>query len=191
MTRMIRIITVAGVALVLAPSAFAQTGERFQEAPQWHQALMARSEGMNQRYQAQSTTPVVGERFQKPSQWLLALEARSEALNRQNGLGEYAVSAIDARERALTAKSEAQMAVTPYPDWFERAANTAIRDNRGVVVGDDHFNLRPEDISATATSSGREVDFPKIGIGVALGLMLVLALYFAFRGPRLGRPLAH
>lgn len=168
-------------------------GERFQQAPQWQQALMARSEAMNQKYLPDQSSPiVVGERFQQAPQWQQALSARSEALNQQYQLGEYAVSSVDARERALTAKSEAQMASTPYPDWFERAANAAIRDNRGVVVVDDRFNLHPKDISATVTptSSGREIDYPQVGIGLGLGVLLALGLYLTVRYTRI-RPVAH
>jgi hypothetical protein len=168
-------------------------GERFQETPQWHQALMARSQAMNDTYLPGESTPVVGERFQQAPQWQQALSARSEALNRQNGLGEYTVSNIDAREKALTAKSEAQMAATPYPDWFERAANTAVRDYRGTVVVDDRFDLHPKDISATvapASSSGREIDFPQVGIGLGLGILLALGLYLTVRITRVP-PVAH
>jgi hypothetical protein len=167
-------------------------GERFQGAPQWHQALMARSEAMNQKYGlGGSSSPVVGERFQQAPQWQQALAARSEALNRQNGLGEYSVSSIDARERALTAKHDAQVAATPYPDWFERAANTAIRDTRQIVV-DDRFDLHPQDVPTpvAATSSGREIDFPQVGIGLGIGLLLALGLYLTVRFTRV-RPLAH
>ncbi len=192
MTRSIRIISIVGVALMLVPAAFAQ-GERFQEAPQWHQALQARSEGMNEKYlPTQSSPVVVGERFQEAPQWQKALEARSEGLNKQYGLGEYAVSSVDARERSLIAKSEAQMAATPYPDWFERAATAAIRDNRGVYVADDRFDLHPQTVPTTvaATSSGREIDFPQVGIGIGLVILLGLGLFLTIRLTRMP-PVAH
>ncbi|HET9438001.1 MAG TPA: hypothetical protein VFO64_07350 [Gaiellaceae bacterium] len=191
MTRTIRILTIVGVALVLVPSAFA-TGERFQEAPQWHQALMARSEAMNQKYLPDRSSPiVVGERFQQAPQWQQALTARSQGLNQQYELGDYGVSSVDARERSLTAKHEAQVAATPYPDWFERAATAAIRDNREIVV-DDRFDLHPQQVptTVTATSSGREIDAPQIGIGLGLGVLLALGLYLAVRFTRI-RPVAH
>ena len=193
MFRRTRIIGIVGVALVLVPSAFAQQGERFQEAPQWHQALQARSEGMNERYLPTKSSPViVGERFQAAPQWHQALSARSEALNKQHGLGAYAVSSIDARERSLTAKSEAQLAAATYPDWFERAAATAIRDGRGVYVADDRFDFNPNEVptTVTATSSGRDIDVPQVGVGLGIGLLLVLGLYLAMRFTRI-RPVAH
>jgi hypothetical protein len=178
MTRRIRILTVVGVALVLVPSAFAK-GERFQEAPQWHQALMARSEGMNQRYiPAESTPVVVGERFQQPPQWHQALTARGEALNREHRLGEYAFRSGDARDRTPT-QPAAQTAVATHPDRFIR--------------GDDFVRLDVADVpsvSVAKTDSGREIDVPQIGIGLGLGVLLALGLYLAVRLTRV-RPIAH
>jgi hypothetical protein len=178
MTRRIRILTVVGVALVLVPSAFAK-GERFQEAPQWHQALMARSEGMNQRYvPAQSTPVVVGERFHRPSQWHQALAARSEALNRQYRLGEYAFRSGDARDRTPT-QPPTQTAVAAHSDTFLR--------------GDDFVRLDVADVPVVPvaeTSSGREIDVPQIGIGLGLGILLALGLYLAVRLTKV-RPVAH
>jgi hypothetical protein len=165
-------------------------GERFQQAPQWQQALLVRSKAMNEKYQSEQSSPVVGERFQPAPQWQQALSARSEALNQQHQLGEYSVSSIDAREQALTAKYEAQMASTLAPDSFERAANAAIRDHREIVV-DDRFRLDPTNVpTVTATSSGREIDFPQVGIGLGIGLLLAIGLYLAVRFTRI-RPLAH
>ena len=110
---------------------------------------------------------------------------RAAALQQQN-----ATEMLDARESSQTAKYEAQLASVPSPDWFERAANAAIRDNRGGPVFDDRFNLHPQDVPTTATSSGREFDLPKVGIGLGLGLVLALGLYLAVRGTRI-RPVAH
>lgn len=209
MTRSIRIITVVGVALVLVPSAFAKgqpvdestsgqstpivVGERFQEAPQWYQALQARSEGMNAKYLPDRSTPiVVGERFQESPQSLQALELRSEGMNKAYGLGEYAVNGVEAREKSQTAKYDAQLVSTPAPDWFERAATAAIRDNRGVYVADDRFDLHPQTVPTTvaATSSGREIDFPQIGIGLGIALLLALGLVLVMRATH-NRPVPH
>jgi len=123
--------------------------------------------------------------------WLQGLHARSDAMNRYYGLGEYA-NPVDAREQALTAKREAQLASTPAPDWFERSANAAIRDNRGVFVADDRFDLHPQQVptTVTATSSGRDIDVPQIGIGLGVGLLLALGLFLAMKYTRI-RPVAH
>ncbi|HUG65373.1 MAG TPA: hypothetical protein VMK83_09165 [Gaiellaceae bacterium] len=112
---------------------------------------------------------------------------RAAALEQQK-----ATAAIDAREAAQTAKYEARLASTPYPDVFERAANAAIRDGRGVVVVDDRFDLHPQSVptSVTATGSGREIDFPQVGIGLGIGLLLALGLYLALRFTH-SRPVTH
>ena len=114
------------------------------------------------------------------------LDAREQALGA--GLATENVSALDARERSFATKQ----VVTPTPDWFERAAATAIRDNRGVFVADDRFDLHPQTVpqTVTATSSGREIDAPQIGIGLGIGLLLALGLYLAMRVTRV-RPFAH
>lgn len=112
---------------------------------------------------------------------------RAAALGQQRS-----TSMLDARENALTAKRDSQVASVPAPDWFERAAAAAIRDNRGVVVVDDRFDLHPQSVptTVTATSSGREIDWPQVGVGFGIGLVLALGLYLAMRFTRI-RPLAH
>jgi hypothetical protein len=201
MTRRIRIISIIGAALVLAPSAFAQQGERFQEAPQSHQALTVRSEGMNQRNGLGQDSPAIK-----------ALQLRSEALNRQHGLGGYAqsnvavlnarerafatksqvvsTSPIDARERALSTKVELQLASDFYADGFAQAVKP--RDVNVGPVRDDRFRLDPTAGSepVTATSSARDIEWSQLGIGFGIGLVLALGMYLAARYTRI-RPVAH
>jgi hypothetical protein len=114
------------------------------------------------------------------------LDAREQAFGA--GLGTENLSALDARERSFATKQ----VVTPTPDWFERAAAAAIRDNRGVFVADDRFDLHPQTVpqTVTATSSGRDVDVAQIGIGLGIGLLLALGLYLAMKYTRI-RPVAH
>ena len=94
------------------------------------------------------------------------LDAREQSL--QAGIGNGKVSAIEARERSLDTKQ-----VVTASDWFERAAETAIRDNRVPVV-DDRFTIDPTSGSPVTVSSGREVELPRIGIGLGIGLALAL-----------------
>ena len=96
------------------------------------------------------------------------------------------VNPLEAREQSFATKQVAQ----PAPDWFERAAATAVRDYRAPVV-DDRFTIDPTAGPTVVTvSSGREVELPQIGIGLGLGLMLALGLYLGMRYTR-GRQLAH
>lgn len=115
-----------------------------------------------------------------------------DSADRAAALGQQrSTNMLDARENALTAKGDAQVASVPAPDWFERAAATAIRDNREIVV-DDRFGLHPQSVPSpvTATGSGREIDFPQVGIGLGIGLLLALGLFLAMRHTRI-RTLAH
>jgi hypothetical protein len=103
-----------------------------------------------------------------------------DAADRAAALGQQKTTdMLNAREGALTAKYDAQVGSTP------------VRDSREIVV-DDRFRLHPQSVSTpvTATSSGREIDLPQIGIGFGFGLLLALGLYLAMRFTRI-RPLAH
>ena len=95
MTRKSSIITAVGAALVLAlPATALGQNERFAEAPQWHQALMARSEGLNKQYGLGALQPRRSRRS-------------TSAARRSTGstsLGEYSGSNVDminARERSF------------------------------------------------------------------------------------------
>jgi hypothetical protein len=112
---------------------------------------------------------------------------RAAALEQQK-----VTSMLDAREASQTAKQEAQIVSSTSPDWFERAATSAIRDDRVIVV-DDRFDLHPQSVPApvSATSSGRELELPQIGIGFGIGLVLAFGLFLGMRYTRAGRQLAH
>jgi hypothetical protein len=112
------------------------------------------------------------------------LDARERSL--AAGVGNGKLSALEAREQAFQTKQVA----TPAPDWFERAADTAIRDYRAPVV-DDRFRIDPTSGQNPVTvSSGREVELPRIGIGLGIVLLLAIGLFLVMRYTR-GRQLAH
>ena len=204
MTRKSSIITTVGAALVLAlPATALGQNERFAEAPQWHQALMARSEGLNKQHGLGDYSPAIR-----------ALHVRSDALNRQYGLGEYASSnvdminarersfetkadvvpssPIDVRERSFAAKREAQLTDVSGPDAFERAVVASTRETPPIVA-DDRFRLDPTtggEPTPVSVTSGREIEWPQVGIGLGIGALLMIGLYLALKGTR-QRPLAH
>lgn len=161
MTAKFSLVTAAlGAALVLAVPAF---GQGQPAEPQWMQALEARSQELNGRYglgQIGNVNP--------------AIEARERAFS----AGRDQTSAIDAREQALAAKLEAQLASSPSPDWFERvvAAHQPPRD----PVVDDRFRIDPAGVpsTVTASSSDRSVQWPELGIGFLIGVAMALGLYF-------------
>ena len=86
-----------------------------------------------------------------------------------------------------------ERSTTFAPDALERAvANTLTQPNR-VISGDDHIRLDPADLPTyvpTTTTSGREVEWPQIGIGLGLGMFLTLSVLLAMRSTRVRR-LAH
>lgn len=79
-----------------------------------------------------------------------------------------------------------------YMDAAERASRISSAPGRDVVLlsGDDHVTVQPVDTSEPVASSGRDLDWPQIGIGLGIGIALALGLMLALRATR-QRPLAH
>ena len=79
-----------------------------------------------------------------------------------------------------------------YIDAAERADRIASIPVRDVVLlsGDDHVTFQPVDTTEPVASSGRDFDWPQIGIGLGIGIALALGLMLALRATR-QRPLAH
>jgi hypothetical protein len=204
MSRTITLIAAVGASLVLVVPAAWSKGQPAE--PQWMQALDARSQELNRQYGLGEYSPAIR-----------ALELRSEALNRKHGLGAYATSdttkMLDARERALSvgreqqstsmldareqvfgAKLQVQLTNGIPPDAFERAVQargTGTTVDR-FVANDNRFRVVPtnDPVPVEVTGSGREIEWPQIGIGLGVGIALMLGLVFALRATR-HRPLAH
>jgi len=148
--------------------------------------------GADQTSQSVRVSPDLADRAIAAEQSRLSamLDAREQSLGA--GVGNGKVSALDARERSFIAKQDPQLVASQVPDWFERAATTAIRDNRTPVV-DDRFTIDPTSSPNPVTvGSGREIEWPQVGIGIGLGigLLLALGLFLAMRHTRT-RTLAH
>ena len=75
------------------------------------------------------------------------------------------------------------------PDAFERAA-AATADYSNRIVFDDRFNEPTNVPVASSPTSGRDFEWPQIGLGFGLGIVLALGLVLAMRHTRI-RPLAH
>jgi hypothetical protein len=106
---------------------------------------------------------------------------RAAAANRQGAaLGSY----VDAHSR-----SSGQLSTSAVPtDAFERSvlSGRTIR-----FVGDSHDRIAPESPTpGPVTSSGRDLEWPQIGIGFGVGVLLALGLGMAMRLTRI-RQLAH
>ena len=208
MSRKVSFITIIGAALVLAAPAY---GEPRPDAPQWHNALMARSEGMNaanglgvqvsqfsQSSQGltdrsadavvvqsgaqasrgltdRSADAIVGQSGEQSS--IAALELRSEALNKQYSLGRYA-TAPSAMDRLIAREAAFEPQVFP-PDAVERAVIASTRGTGPGVV-----------VDRSVETSGREFEWPQVGIGLGIALLFGLGLALAIRHTRV-RTLAH
>jgi hypothetical protein len=99
------------------------------------------------------------------------------------GVGSYP----DAHGRS----SEIGTVGTPMPDAFERALNTS-RTTGAFVAGDSHgrVDILNPPVSVPTATSGREIEWPQVGIGFGVGILLALGLWLAVRLTHV-RPLAH
>lgn len=159
----------------------------------YERALQLRGEAMNRTYGLGSERVVTSERVTStdgtPS-YQTALALRSQELNRQHELGTFAKPYMDAGERALRVQGTETRIV---PDAFERAVANQGLD--GFVAGDDFVRIDPSDlptvvVEATPSSTGTEVEWPQIGIGFLIGLLLTIGIALTIRFNR-ETPLAH
>jgi hypothetical protein len=96
---------------------------------------------------------------------------------------------LDAREQAFGTKREVQLGTGVYPDAFERAVTTHERTSG--FRGDDRFTIDPtsQPGPVSVTGDGRDIQWPQVGIGFGIALVLLMGLLLALRGRR--QPLAH
>lgn len=117
------------------------------------------------------------------------LDAREQALQAKHD--DTAISALDARERAFGEKRIVQLRGGGSTDVVQRTVGAHGR--RAIEpVRDDRFRLDPTTVPApvSVSSSGRDLEWPQLGIGFGIGLLLVVGLYLAVRFTRI-RPLVH
>jgi hypothetical protein len=194
MTRTISLITATvGAALLFAVPAYGDNwgADKAQpvttSSPDWFERAAAvavakqKVEMLNARERALGTTQVI-------------VDARSDGLNRLYGLGEYA-NPLDLRERALVERPTGT--VREQPAGFDARSDGLNRlyglgEYAAPVVADDRFRIDHSNVPETVTvsSSGRDIEFPQIGIGLGLVLALAIGAFLMIRHTR-GRPLAH
>ena len=137
------------------------------------------------------STPIVSERVPMAQSFKAEL-ARNTALNRKYGLGEFASNGYrDAHERV----------VEPQSLIAERLRSEGLNQLYGLGdfatsngYVDAHERAVPP-VSATPitvapTVSDRDIEWPQLGIGFGVGLLLAFGLFLAMRMTRV-RPLAH
>ena len=175
---------VVGSALVLGvPAAFGK-GQQVATSPDaFERAVLARE--LSSR-QAPAAYPDAFERAVVAAQASVTSGDRSEALNRTYGLGAYAVPR-DAFERAAAAG-------TRTGGISDRSFGLNKLHGLGAFtpVLDSHDRIAPavEPTSTPVVGSGRDLDWPQLGVGFGIGILLALGLVLAMRMTRI-RPLAH
>jgi len=188
MPRKSLIIAIVGMALVSVPAALGKSQPVTHSPDAIERAVLARE--LSSRldstvYRDAFERAVAADRTRTAAQ---ALTARSQALNERYGLG--GVVSRDAFERAALANANRQ--------WLDGLStrSEAMRSSPGlgstVPVSDSHdrFSPAPEPVSIPAVGSGREIDWPQIGVGFGVGLVLAMGLMLTMRYTRI-RPLAH
>lgn len=195
MTRTISLITATvGAALLFAVPAYGdnwgadQRGEQVRVSPDLvDRAVAAEQNRLETMLDAR-------ERALGSTGSAVASDPRSEGMNRLYGLGEYA-NPIDLRERAMverpgTTTKEPQVGFDARSDGLNRLYG--LGEYAAPVVADDRFRIDHSNVPVTvsATSSGREIDIPQVGIGFGIGLVLLLGIFLALRAAHV-RPFAH
>ena len=94
----------------------------------------------------------------------------------------------------LVSRPDSHETIQPfaYIDAADRAARVRTVPSSDVVLlsGDDHTTFAPVDSATPVASSGRDLDWPQVGIGFGVGIALAFGLILALRATR-QRPLAH
>ncbi|MBA3565569.1 MAG: hypothetical protein M3Q67_07265 [Actinomycetota bacterium] len=94
-----------------------------------------------------------------------------------------AIVSPDAVDRAVAARLASQSASQPNPRAMlaSDSVHSALAANAATLTSPD---------SVTSNGSGRELEWPQIGIGFGVGILLALGLFLAMRYTRI-RTLAH
>jgi len=125
--------------------------------------------------------------------WLKALRIRGEGMNKLYGLGEYATRPVsrDAHERGTVSE----------PGWLKALRVRGEGMNKLYGLGEyattatisDSFEraVPPQgSVPVSVTTSGREIEWPQIGVGLGIGLLLAFGLGLTMRAVHI-RPFAH
>ena len=144
----------------------------------------------------QQNQPTIASENTPESAALRAERLRSEGLNRKYQLGAFAVSPV------TTYKDAHERVVEPQSLIAERLRSEGLNKRYGLgefapVMNYKDANERTDVLSAPNTpesvpvaSSGREVEWPQIGIGFGIGIALAIALGLSLKATR-PRTLAH
>jgi hypothetical protein len=206
MTRTISlIIGIAVVALVAVPTAlgaerqpglYSGANQRSIVTSGWNQPDAVQFFYANERatMTSESSQPAIVSENTPESPSLRAERLRGEALNKKYGLGEFAVSPVS------TYKDANERVVEPQSVRAERLRSEGL--NRMYGLGEFAPTVNYKDANERAdvptntpadvpvATSGREVEWPQIGIGFGIGIALAIVLGLSLKATR-PRTLAH
>ena len=209
MARIITFVVTAGIALVVAAPGLGK-GQPVVTDPAT-EAQILRGQALGRHYQQAGVDPAteaqilrgraLGRYYQQAAVGVdPATEAqilRGVALDRHFGLGRFGpIVSPDAVDRAVAAK-ELQRSVESQPSAgrslvFDDHRTNASQLSAGRALVFDNHRLgesRPTE-QVSVSSSGRDIEWPQLGIVFGLGVALLLGLMLTIRFTRT-RPLAH
>jgi hypothetical protein len=98
----------------------------------------------------------------------------------------------DANERGSVQSSGNESVLSGYVDANERgtATQTIAPEPSSYRDGGERATVPSSPVTVAAVDSGREIEWPQLGIGFGVGIVLALGLLLAMRFTRI-RPLAH
>jgi len=97
----------------------------------------------------------------------------------------------DAVDRAVNAQLSAPSNVSRYPDAVDRAVANRVQSGAPNGHTDRYeIDLPNGPVAAPTTGSGREIEWPQLGIGFGVGVVFLLGLILVVRLTR-SRPFAH
>ena len=193
MTRTISfIIGIAVVALVAIPTAFAEGRLAGSTEPDGV-AFFYANERATMSMTSDSNQPTIVSESTPESPALRAERLRSEGLNRKYHLGAFAVSPV------TTYKDANERFVEPQSLVAERLRSEGLNKRYGLGEfaptmnykdANERVDLPTAPDSTPVASSGREVEWPQIGIGFGIGIALAIVLGLSLKATR-PRTLAH
>ena len=192
MTRTISlIIGIAVAALVAVPTAFAEGMLAGSTQPDGVAFFYANERATTS---SGSSQPAVVSENTPESAALRAEQLRSEGLNRKYGLGEFSTSPV------TTYKDAHERVVEPQSVIAERIRSEGL--NRKYRLGEFATAVNYKDaheraelptttpVDVPVATSGRDVEWPQIGIGFGIGIALAIVLGLSLKATR-PRTLAH
>ena len=117
--------------------------------------------------------------------------------NERATLGQLSDSPVRQSDSPATAafykqESVARTGQEAVAAFYANERTTLVEQGSRSVGTDDQVRLDPNNVpsSAVSVTSGSEIEWPQLGIGFGLGILLVAGMWLAMRMTK-GRPLAH